>query len=107
MDRRVRELITEANKARGEAMAPAQEVLEHLYQSLLAVPEFTLKDGTKARLDPYYAPEVDDDGELRCGVDVLLDNGSHLEFTMANTGWGKSLAVVRQKKRHRRHGETR
>jgi hypothetical protein len=66
-------------------------VLEYLYRSILATPEFTLKDGTKARLDPYIEPATGRDGELCCGVDVLLDNGSHLEFMVTNTGWGKGL----------------
>jgi hypothetical protein len=41
----------------------------------------------------YYSPELNDDGELKCGVDVRLPDGSHLEFTLANTGWGKSFAL--------------
>ena len=74
-----------------ESIAPAKEVLEHLYKAVLRTPEFTLSNGVKARLDPYYAPEVNEEGELKCGIDVLLDNGTHLEFTVKNTGWGKSF----------------
>jgi hypothetical protein len=94
VDRRTRELLAKAEEARKLATAPAKEVLEHLYKAVLTVPEFTLKDGTRARLDPYIEPEVGDDGELRCGFDVLLDNGSHLEFMVKNTGWGKGFGPL-------------
>ncbi len=80
-------------KHKEEATAPAKEVLDHVYQALLRTPEFTLADGTKARVDAYYAPELDDEEELKCGFDVLLDNGTHLEFTVRNSGWGKSFVA--------------
>ena len=97
MDRRTCELIAKLAPVKAEATAPAREVLEHLYKVILAMPEFLLKDGTKARLDPYIEPGVGKRGELHCGFDVLLDNGSHLEFTVTNTGWGKSLASGRDR----------
>jgi hypothetical protein len=84
----------EIQKAKDEAIEPAKEVLSHLYKALLAVPPFTLADGTKAEVEAYYAPEVNDAGELKCGVDVVLDNGNHLEFTFNNSGWGKSFAAA-------------
>jgi len=40
-----------------EAVTPAKEVLEHVYQAILGTPEFTLTDGKKARVDPYIPPE--------------------------------------------------
>lgn len=92
MNRRAREVMAKIEAARSETVEPAREVVEHLYRGILAMPEFTLKDGTKARLDPYIAPEVGDDGRIQCGFDVLLDNGSHLEFMVTNTGFGKSFA---------------
>lgn len=92
MDRRTRELLAKAAAANAEATAPAKEVLSHLYRAILDVPEITLKDGTKARLDPYIEPEVSEDGQIQCGFDVLLDNGGHLEFMVTNTGWGKAFA---------------
>src|SRR6266404_4523663 len=92
MDRRIRELLEEREALRAKATAPAKEVLEHLYKAIMATPSFTLKDGTKATLDPYFSPELDKNGELQCGVDVLLDNGTHLEFMVTNTGWGKAIA---------------
>ncbi len=76
-----------------EAVSPAKEVLEHVYQVILGTPEFTLADGKKARVDAYYPPQVDDEGELTCGFDVLIDNGTQLEFTISNTGWGKSFVA--------------
>ncbi len=83
--------IAEINE---EAVTPAKEVLEHLYQAILGTPEFTLTDGKKARVDAYYPPQVDDEGELTCGFDVVIDNGTQLEFTVTNTGWGKAMAVA-------------
>ena len=93
-------------KIKEEVVTPAKEVLEHVYQAILRTPEFTLTDGKKARVDAYIPPQVDDDGELTCGFDVLLDNGSHLEFTVRNTGWGKAMAIdpdVKKGKRGRHH----
>lgn len=72
--------------------AQAKEVLAHVYQTVLQTPEFTLKDGTKCRVESFYEPEVNSDGELTCGFDVQMGNGKHLEFTVGHTGWGKSFA---------------
>jgi hypothetical protein len=79
--------------ARDEATSPAPEVLGHLYQAMLKTPEFTLQDGRKCKVDAYYAPEVDPEGNLKCGIDVVIDDGSHLEFTVGNTGWGKPIGA--------------
>ena len=78
-----------------ETTGPAREVMEHLYQAIVAAPEFALKDGTKAKTEPLGAPEVNDEGEGSFSFDVALDDGSHLEFTVKNTGWGRSLIVDR------------
>jgi hypothetical protein len=98
---KIEELVA---KYKPESLGPAKEVLDYLYRTILATPEFTLQDGTKARVDRYYGPEVDDDGQLTCGVDVHLDNGTDLEFTVNNTGWGKFVAdhAYRKGKRERR-----
>jgi hypothetical protein len=82
------------DRHKAEATAPAQEVLEHVYEDILAMPEFTLKDGTKAHPDALSPPELNAEGELACGFDVMLDNGAHLEFYLKNTGWGKSFAAA-------------
>lgn len=84
-------------KARQEATAPTAEVMQRLHDALLTTPEFVLADGTKARVESFYAPEADDDGELSFGVDVVLDNGNHLEFTVKQTGWGRSFVSARTK----------
>ena len=76
-----------------ETTAPAKEVMEHIYKAIVATPDFTLADGTRAEVNKFYEPQVADDGELSCGFDVVLDNGTHLEFTMNNTGWGKSFVA--------------
>ena len=79
-------------KFKADATAPALEVLNRLYATLLAMPEFTLKDGSKASVSAYDPPSVDEQGETRCGIDVDLENGSHLEFTVHNSGWGRFVA---------------
>ncbi len=93
-------------KTKEEAISPAKEVLEHVYQAILGTPDFTLTDGKKAQVDAYYPPQIDDDGELTCGFDVLIDNGTQLEFTVSNTGWGKSFVpgpdVTKRKQGRRR-----
>lgn len=88
-----------AARVKPDAVAPAAEVLQKVYQALLAMPTFRLNDGTKAEVSAFYEPKVDDGGRLRCGIDVLLDNGTHLEFTMENTGWGKSLMTGAKRRR--------
>jgi hypothetical protein len=82
------------NKA--EATAVATEVLEHLYRAILKIPAFTLKDGRTARVEDYSPPEINEDGEAECGIDVMLPDG-HLEFTMRNSGWGKSFIETLKK----------
>ena len=74
--------------------AQAKEVLEHLYQAVLKTPEFTLRDGTKCRVTPYVEPQVTDEGEALCGIDVQTADG-HLDFTVRNTGSGQACAKVR------------
>ncbi len=73
-------------------VAEAKEVLEHIYKAVLAVPAFTLKDGGKAHISALGSPEIDEAGELTCSFDVDLADGAHLEFTVKNTGWGRSFA---------------
>jgi hypothetical protein len=71
---------------------PAREAIGHLYAALLSLPELRLSDGVTAKVEPFTAPETDSDGRLRCGIDLRLSNGGMLEFTLKNTGWGKSFA---------------
>jgi hypothetical protein len=73
--------------------AYAKEVLGRMYQAILGTPDFTLQDGTTCRVDPYYEPQVNAAGELKCGIDVLMDNGKQLEFTVGHSGWGKSFVA--------------
>jgi len=72
-----------------EATAPAKEVREHIHNAVLALPEFTLKDSTKARTSKYEPPQINDNGELTCSFNVNLDNGTDLTFTVKDGGWGK------------------
>ena len=84
---------------RDAVTSQAPEVLDHMYQAILKVPEFTLRDGTKCTVSSYYNPETNADGELKCGFDAHMDNGTDLEFTVAQTGWGKSFAAARASKK--------
>ncbi len=86
--------------------AQRKEVLSHIYQAVLKTPDFTLQNGTKCRLDPYYEPEVNSDGDLKCGLDVQMDDGTYLEITVGHTGWGKSF-VDTEAQRARRKGSGR
>ena len=79
---------------KGETREPAKEVLERLFGGLLQVSSFTLKDGLQATVMPYFEPRVDDDEQYHCGIDVNFSDGSQLEFTLANTGWGRPLGPV-------------
>ncbi len=76
-------------KIKHETVKPAKEVVELIYQTILAMPAFTLAGGKKARTDPYIPQEVNDDGEVTCGFDVLIDNGSHREFTVSKNWVGE------------------
>jgi hypothetical protein len=81
--------------AQKEATGPGKEVLSHIYQAILKTPAFTLTDGTKCRVDALFEPDVNADGDLKCGFDVLLGEAGHLEFTVTQTGWGRALAPKR------------
>jgi hypothetical protein len=85
-----------------EADAQAKEVIGHIYQAMLKTPDFTLQNGMKCRVDPYYAPQMSPDGDLKCGVDVLTEDGGHLEFTVAHTGWGKSFVKAEVQRAQRK-----
>ncbi len=78
------------------------EVLSQIYHAIVKTPEFALKNGMKCRVDPFFEPEVDSDGDLKCGFDVLTEDGGHLEFTVGRRGWGKSLAMTEAQKANRK-----
>jgi len=84
----------------------AGEVIARLYNAVLALSEIKLLDGSTAKVEKLYPPEVNDDGQYNCGIDVRLSNGDLLEFTLTNTGWEKSFVgnldhEVRRKPRGR------
>jgi hypothetical protein len=74
-----------------DAHGLAREVIEHVHRAILSLPEFALADGKTARVEEFFPPEPNDEGDLSCGFDVLLDNGAHLEFTLRNSGWGTPI----------------
>lgn len=88
-----------------DAMRHAGEVLGHLYQAVLQTPAFTLRDGTGCKVEAFYPPEETADGELKCGVDVVLDDGTQLEFSLANTGWAKAISMRQETKAAKRGRE--
>ena len=67
----------------------------HLHQAVVALPEFTLPDGTKAKTEDYYPPQDNDDGEMAFGFDVAMDDGSHLGFKVTNPDWGGRVKAER------------
>ena len=77
-----------------DTTAPAREILEHVYKAVLALPAFTLQDGTTARISQLGSPAINDAGELTCSFDVDRADGSHLEFTVKHTGWGRPLSAA-------------
>lgn len=77
--------------SKDEATKHAPEILVQLYEGLLKLPEMMLADGTTARVEAYYPPQPDDEGQQHCGIDVRLSSGDLLEFTIRNTGWERSL----------------
>lgn len=102
-------LLAATAKEREAEMAQAREVLEHVYGELLKAPEFSLKDGTEAQITRFLNPEVTPDGDLQCGFDVILgDDDTHLEFTITNTGSGKSFVkeVIRERDEQRKTRNT-
>jgi hypothetical protein len=92
--------------SRNEVTEYAGDVLAELYQGMLKLPPITLPDGTTARVEAYYPPQVDEEGQHHCGIDVRLSSGDLLEFTVRNTGWEKSFVKQHDQKRsprpHRR-----
>lgn len=89
------ELRRLADEHRDEVTKPAREVLEHVYKALLAMPPMFVVGNVPATVRPYFSPLVDpDDGTAKCGIDIKLSDGRQLEFTIVNSGWGKSLAMT-------------
>ena len=43
---------------REEATGHAKEAMDHLYRAILRTPEFTLRDGTKCRVETFTRPRV-------------------------------------------------
>jgi hypothetical protein len=76
---------------RQEMSKPAREAIGHLYATLLTLPDIKLSNDITARVEPFISPEMDSDGRLRCGIDLRLSDGNMLEFTLTNTGWGRSF----------------
>ena len=94
---RLHELV---ESSRDEVTKHAGDVLAELYRGLLKLPPMTLADGTTASVEAYYPPQVDEEGQHHCGVDVRLSGGDLLEFTLRNTGWERSF-VKNQASRRR------
>jgi len=91
--------------SRSEVTRYSGEVLAELYQGMLKLPEMKLADGTTAKVEAYYPPQMDEEGQHHCGIDIRLSSGDLLEFTVRNTGWEKSFVKQHEQKPHgRRQG---
>ena len=66
----------------------AREILGAIYAALLALPQLKLADGLGIVIKPYYSPQLGDDGLAVCGIDVQLEGGTYVEFTISTTGTG-------------------
>lgn len=88
--------------SKDEATKHAPEILVQLYEGLLKLPAMTLANGTTARVEAYYPPQPDDEGQPHCGIDVRLSSGDLLEFTIKNTGWERSFVSQHDKQPSRR-----
>jgi hypothetical protein len=77
--------------AKTDVMHSAAEVAARLYNAIGSLPEMKLLDGSTAKVEKFSPPEVNDDGQWQCGIDVRLASGDLLEFTLTNTGWEKSF----------------
>lgn len=73
---------------RAKLTACAMEVSRELYHRLPFGTAFTLADGRVGTVAKFYEPKIDEEGEIRFGVDVNLDDGSHIGFTIRQTDWG-------------------
>ena len=85
----------ELEAAHRELTVQAQETLSHLYKRLLDTPVFRLADGTPAKVVGFINPRIDRDGDLSCGIDVILGEDRHLEFITRLGGWGRALDAER------------
>lgn len=63
------------------------EVLAYLHKELVGK-EITLADGRRANIETLQEPETGG-SKPSSGLRVALDNGSYLEFTLQNTGFGR------------------
>lgn len=91
----LRELV---ESSKDETTKHAPEVLAQLYEQMLKLPPMMLAGGMTASVEAYYPPQVDEAGELHCGIDVRLSSGDLLEFTVKNTGWERSFVGQHEKR---------
>lgn len=85
------------DEARKRAIESGREVLDHLYRRLLWTAPFKLGDGTPVTIRGFIEPQINDQGELVCGIDALLGDEGHLELIMKQGGWGRAINVERAK----------
>jgi len=79
--------------ARTEAMA--LEALKEIYHRIPFGEEIHLANGQVAVIEKFVRPKIDEQGEIRAGIDVTAKDGSwHLEFTLKKTGWGAALGAL-------------
>src|SRR6516165_2057087 len=79
--------------------AIALEVMREVFARLPYGQEFKLSDGSVARLEKLFEPELcrnehSENYERPCfGVDVVIDGGTldHVEISAFQTGWGMAI----------------
>lgn len=85
------QVLWEERKSQADRLV--MEIMENLYK-VMVVPakEFTLQDGTRAKVKEFYAPKEKDNGDKVFGFDVVFPDKKtgidHIEFTVVKTGWG-------------------
>lgn len=82
-----------------------QEVMEALFSQLRnnidRMHDFTLSNGIKCWVTPFYAPKIKKDS-LTYGFDVKFEEEyplSHLEFSVKCTGWERALHLQSKEQR--------
>lgn len=65
------------------------EVMQHLWDNIDALGEFTLADCKKCKVKQFSEPH-ERDGQARFGFDVTIDTGGlhHIEFLVTDSGFG-------------------
>jgi hypothetical protein len=70
------------DKLKAQGTDPVQEILEHVHKAILAMPEFALEDGTRARVTDLAPVQENAGGDVQYGFDVRLENGERFRLRL-------------------------